>query len=160
MSTSIEKIETEISPLVKDLGCEVVRVALFGSNKTKTLQIMIEKDDGSCVTIDDCENVSRALSINLDVMDPINGNYNLEVSSTGIDRPLTKPKDFVRFCQNPVIVKTYVLKNERKIFKGVLESAAENGIKIMLDTPLPDGSDSVELEYGEISSANIDGFKI
>ncbi len=160
MSALTEKIEKELSPLVKDLECEIVRIILFSSEKNKTLQIMIEKANGESASIDDCEKVSRAVSISLDVMNPISGHYNLEVSSTGVDRPLTKHSDFVKFCGKPVVVKTYVLKNERKIFKGSLEFASENGINLALDTPLQDGNNTIDLSYEEISSAYIDGFKV
>lgn len=160
MSALTSKIENELSPITNELGCVIVRVSLFSYEKGKTLQIMIEKEDGNSATIDDCEKVSRAISIELDVLNPISGQYNLEVSSTGVDRPLTKPEDFMRFCEKPVVVKTFVLKNDKKIFKGTLESASENGIKLLLDTPLSDGGNSIELTYDEISSAHIDGFKL
>lgn len=160
MSASTTKIEEEITPLVRDLDCEVVRVAFFDHGRDKILQVMIEKSDGTSATITDCEKVSRTLSVKLDVMDPITGRYRLEVSSTGIDRPLVKPKDFIKFCGKPVVVKTYVSKGGCKTFKGSLESASENGIKLSLDVPLDDGSDTVALSYEEISNAHIDGFRI
>ena len=160
MSGLTEKIEEEITPLVRDLGCEIVRVAIFDHGKDKILQIMIEEKDGSSATINDCEKVSRALSIKLDVMDPIKDRYSLEVSSTGIDRPLVKPSDFIKFCGKPVVIKTYVSKKGCKTFKGNLDSASENDIKLTLDTPLNDGDNSIVLPYEEISSAHIDGFRI
>lgn len=160
MSALTEKIEFEITPLVSELGCQVVRVAIFDKGRDKILQIMIEKNDGSSATITDCEIVSKNLSIKLDVMDVIDDRYRLEVSSTGIDRPLVKPADFIRFCGKPVVVKTYVANNGCKTFKGNLESASENDIKLALDTPLKDGSEAIVLHYEEISSAHIDGFKI
>lgn len=160
MSLLIGKIEQNIAHIVNDLGCKIVRVALFGAGGGRTLQIMIEKEDGSSATIDDCEHVSRAVSVSLDVMDPISGRYNLEVSSAGIDRPLVKPEDFIRFCGSPIVVRTHTLKNDRKIFKGVLESATESGIKLSLHVPLSDGENSVELDYEEICGANIDGLKL
>lgn len=160
MSALTERIEKELAPLIRDQGCEIVRVALFNFEKNKTLQIMIEKQNGDSATIEDCEKVSREVSVSLDVMNPISGHYNLEVSSTGIDRPLTKPSDFVKFCGKPVVIKTYVLKNGRKIFKGNLESASENGITLVLDAPLQDGNIKVDLPFEEINAAHIDGFKI
>lgn len=160
MSALTDKIEEKISNLVKELDCEVVRIAFLGSGNYKTLQIMIERIDRTPVTISDCEKVSKAVSIHLDVMDPIKDKYNLEVSSTGIDRPLVKAKDFIRFCGNPVVVKTYDLKNERKIFKGILEFATENGIRLDLEAPLSDGNSSIEFTYEEIRGANLDGQKL
>lgn len=158
MSALTDNIEKEIAPLVRDHGCEVVRVALFGQGGGRTLQVMIEKADGTSVNITDCENVSRELSVYLDVHDMVKGHYNLEVSSTGVDRPLVKPSDFQRFVGKYVVIKTYVLKNGRKIFKGLLESASENGIKLKLDESSPD-DESTCFEYPEISSAHIDGFR-
>lgn len=160
MSSLTEKIELEISPLVKSLGCIVVRVAILGRDRNRTLQIMIEKEDGSSATIMDCEKVSRALSVKLDVMDPIKNKYRLEVSSTGIDRPLVKPTDFIRFQGKPVVVETYTAKAGRKTFKGLLDFASENDIKLSLDSCTQDGNDTVTLLYEEISNAHIDGFKV
>ena len=159
MSTLTEKIEKELAPLVNGLGFDIVRIMLIGSGARRTLQIMIEKPDGTPINIKDCEEVSRAVSVSLDVMDPISGHYNLEISSTGIDRPLVKPADFIKFQGKPVVVKTYVMKNERKIFKGSLEFASEHGINLTLDTPLSNGNTTQDFVYDEISSAYIDGSK-
>ncbi|MDR0942414.1 MAG: ribosome maturation factor RimP [Holosporales bacterium] len=160
MSTLIEKIEQDISPLVNDLECIVVRVAFLGNAKNKVLQIMIEKASGEAATIGDCEKVSKAVSTILDVSDLVGGRYSLEVSSAGVNRPLTKPADFFRFCGKPVVIKTYALKNDRKVFKGNLESASEDGIRLILDAPLSNGDNIVDFIFKEISSAYVDGFKI
>ena len=81
-----------ITPVIEDLGCELVRVRLI-TGKESILQIMIEKPEGG-VEVDDCARVSTAVSATLDVEDPIVEAYTLEVSSPGIDRPLTRLKDF------------------------------------------------------------------
>ena len=159
MTTAEEKIESEITPLVRELGCEIVKVTFLEHSGSKVIQIMIERSDGNSVNVDDCQRISRALSLKLDVMNPITGRYNLEISSPGIDRPLLKLSDFKRFCGKAVVVKTYALKEGRKNFHGFLETATEDGIKVRLDTPLSSGDDFVSLLYGEISSAHIDGFK-
>ena len=132
---------------------------LFARDKSRTLQIMIERLDGASVSIDDCERVSKMVSVSLDVHNPIRGRYNLEVSSTGIDRPLVSPNDFIRFVGNPVVVRTHASKWDRKTFKGNLESADECGIKITLDSPLSNDESIVNLVYEEICSAHIYGFK-
>ncbi len=160
MSNLTDKIEQNIESVVKECGCSIVRVAFVGAQKRKTLQIMIEKIDGSNITIEDCENVSRAVSVRLDVMDPIKGRYNLEVSSAGIDRPLVKIQDYERFVGKPVVVKTYDEKKNRKVFRGLLDLVLENGIKLKLDSPLEDQTYSIEIGYNEIKYAHIDGFKI
>jgi ribosome maturation factor RimP len=161
MSVLLEKIERSISGIVSELGCSIVRVLLFRKGKgAKTLQLMIEKKDGSPCDIGDCERVSRSVSVSLDVLDCIDGGYELEVSSAGIDRPLVKPADFVRFCGSPVVVRTYGNKSERQLHKGLLESASEDGIRVVLDVPLLSGMSVVSLKYDEISNAYVDGFKL
>lgn len=159
MVTLAKKIEGEISPLVKEFGCKIVKVSLFEQGKRKILQVMIEKDNGNPASIDDCQKVSRAISLKLDVMDLITSRYNLEISSAGIDRPLVEPKDFMRFCNSPIVVKTYAAKFGHKTFKGNLEFASESGIKVKLDVPLNNNDDEILLLYEEITSAHIDGAK-
>lgn len=159
MSALTTQIENKISPIVNGMGFEIVRVKFLGSGSKRTLQIMVERSDGNLVNIKDCEEVSRAVSVCLDVMDPISGHYNLEISSTGIDRPLVKPSDFIKFQGKSIVVKTYVMKNDRKIFKGSLEFASENGINLILDMPLNNGNTKLDFTYNEISSAYIDGTK-
>lgn len=156
MSSVIQRIEEYLTPAVKAMGYTIVRVALFGHGKNKTLQIMLEKNDGTSVNIDDCEIASKEISVLLDVLDPIKGHYNLEVSSTGINRPLVKKEDYTRFCGNQVLVKTYTAKYNQKIFKGTLDCANDTTIKLVSQCPFLNGDISVELRYDEISSAHID----
>lgn len=93
-----------------------------------TLQIMIEPADLSMLTVDDCAKVSRAVSKILDEKDPIAGEYTLEVSSPGIDRPLTKPDHFVRFAGFDVKIETLSPVDGRKRFKGKVVSVDENSV--------------------------------
>ena len=93
----LKKIDEMIRPSLTDMGLELVRLMMTGSKYRPTLQIMLEKNDGQPVNIDDCGKASRHISALLDIEDPIAGVYDLEVSSTGIDRPLMKLKDFERF---------------------------------------------------------------
>ena len=141
---------------MKGMGYEIVRVMFFGNGPRRTLQIMIEKSNGDQINIQDCEDVSRAVSVCLDVMDPVGGRYNLEVSSPGVERPLVKVSDFIKFQGKDIVLRTYVMKNNRKIFKGNLDFASENGINLVLDTPLEDGNTKLEFSYDEISSAHLD----
>lgn len=159
MSEFTDRIKTDLAPIVSELGCSIVRVCFFKNPKRRTLQIMLERLDGSSVNIDDCEKVSHAVSVCLDATNPIQGHYNLEVSSTGIDRPLVSKEDYQKFSGKPVVIKTYVLKDDRKIFKGTLDSATEDDIMLLLDLPLSDGSKTIRLSYSEIKSGCIDGFK-
>ena len=155
MSSVVQRIEEYLNPAVKAMGYVIVRVALFGHGKNRTLQIMLEKNDGTSVNIDDCEIASKEISVLLDVLDPIKGHYNLEVSSTGLDRPLVKKEDYIKFCGNQVLVKTYTSKYNQKVFKGKLECANDTTIKLVSQCPFFNGDISIELRYDEISSAHI-----
>lgn len=98
---AMARIADMIAPTLDAMGFLLVRVKLVGTQRP-TLQIMFERDSGGAphdggVTVDDCADVSRAVSAVLDVEDPIAGAYRLEVSSPGLDRPLMKPADFARF---------------------------------------------------------------
>ena len=110
-----------ITPVIEDMGYELVRVRLMGG-KSATLQIMAEKPDGG-IEVDDCADISNAVSAVLDVEDPITDAYTLEVSSPGIDRPLTRLKDFEEF-------EGY---EGRKRFKGVLAGVEGGEVLINLD---------------------------
>ncbi len=93
---SAETLHDLIAPIVTAMGFELVRLRFTGSAH-KTLQIMAERPDGT-MNVDDCAELSRAISAMLDEKDPIPDDYDLEVSSPGIDRPLTRPKDFARYA--------------------------------------------------------------
>ena len=86
-----------IAPTLAAMGYELVRVAVLGRDRP-TVQIMADRADGSQITVEDCEAISRALGAVLDVEDPLPGAWTLEVSSAGIDRPLTRRKDWNRFA--------------------------------------------------------------
>src|SRR3546814_3591833 len=92
------RIEDMIAPSLAEMGYDLVRVSLTGGAARMTLQIMAERLDGAGMTVDDCAAISRAVSALLDVEDPIRGAYVLEVSSPGIDRPLTRARDYERFA--------------------------------------------------------------
>ena len=106
-----------LEPVITDLGYEVVRIMTIGV-QNPTLQIMIEPQDHSQLNVDDCAKVSRAVSALLDEKDPIAGAYTLEVSSPGIDRPLTKPEHFARFVGYEAKIETTEAVDKRKRFKG------------------------------------------
>ncbi len=106
-----------VAPIIEAMGFDVVRVLLMGGQR-QTLQIMIERKDGKNLVVDDCAAVSRAVSDVLDEKDPIDGEYSLEVSSPGIDRPLTKPEHFARFVGYETKIETDETVEGRKRFKG------------------------------------------
>lgn len=110
-------LEDLLSPVVEKLGYELVRVMTIGA-KNPTLQVMIDRLDGKDITVDDCATVSRKLSDVLDEKDPIENQYSLEVSSPGIDRPLTKPQHFARFAGYDAKIETIHPVENRKRFKG------------------------------------------
>jgi len=149
-----QRIEELIAPVMQNDGYAVVRIQLSG-NMRKTLQIMIERLDDVCIGIEDCETVSRLASTMLDVEDWISEAYTLEVSSPGLDRPLVKPKDFIRFSGKPVSLQTNFAIKNRKKFQGTLEFASETGIRVSLDQPNDDKSAEIELIYSDIRSARL-----
>jgi len=117
-----------ITPVIEDLGYELVRVRLM-SGKESTLQIMADKPDGG-IEVDDCAAISTAVSATLDVEDPILDAYTLEVSSPGIDRPLTRLKDFDMFEGYDAKLETDELIDGRRRFKGVLAGVEDDEVLI------------------------------
>jgi ribosome maturation factor RimP len=113
----VERISALVAPSLDAMGYELVRVLLQG-RQSLTLQIMAERRDRRRMTVDDCADISRALSALLDVEDPIAGSYALEVSSPGIDRPLTRPQDYDRFAGFEAKVETNQPVEGRKRFRG------------------------------------------
>jgi ribosome maturation factor RimP len=113
------EVERLIAPTVADLGYEIVRIQLAGGRGRPTLQIMVERPDGT-LAIEDCIAVSHAVSALLEVEDPIAGAYELEVSSPGIDRPLTRGKDFLRYAGFEVRLETRMPVGGRRKIKGRL----------------------------------------
>ncbi len=117
--TAIDRRLAEIiTPVIEDMGFELVRVRLM-SGKTTTLQIMADRPEGG-IEVDDCAAISTAVSAVLDVEDPILDAYTLEVSSPGIDRPLTRLKDFETYEGYEAKIETAELIDGRRRFKGVL----------------------------------------
>ena len=115
------------------MGYELVRVLLQGRTNL-TLQIMAERRDRQPMTVDDCAEISRSLSAILDVEDPITGAYTLEVSSPGIDRPLTRPQDFERFAGFEAKVETKEPVEGRKRFRGqMLGLNDQNEIRLVVE---------------------------
>ena len=127
-----QRIEEIIEPAVHDLGFEIVRVQLSGNHNPR-LQIMAEPIVGDIMTVDHCATISRAVSAILDVDDPIEGAYTLEVSSPGLDRPLVKLRDFERFAGFDVRIETFEAVDGRKRFRGRLSSVEGETIDIEVD---------------------------
>ena len=130
MTDLLRRIEDIVAPTIVGMGFELVRVAL---SKGGTLQIMIEPADGRPMDVEDCANVSRALSAVLDVEDPITDAYTLEVSSPGIDRPLTRPKDYARWAGHLARLETSMPIEGRRRFKGTLLGLDDDCVRLRLD---------------------------
>lgn len=130
-----------VQPVIEGLGYELVRLRYTGG-KNPTLQIMAEKPEGG-IEVDDCAKISRELSAHLDVEDPIADNYALEVSSPGIDRPLTRLKDFETWAGYEVKLETAELIDGQKRFRGMLRGV-EDG-EVLID--IPQGTIGLQFEW-------------
>lgn len=149
MYKKTEGLKNLFEPVVTSLGYEFVGCELFHFDRTKKFRIFIDTPNG--VDVDDCEKVSRQVSSILDVEDPIPGNYRLEVSSPGLDRPLFELKHFEQFVGEKVKLKTYEFIDERKNFTGKITSVEG---QIIVITLVDDGQ-KVEIDFNNISRANI-----
>ena len=127
-----QRIAEIIGPTIEDMGFDLVRVLMSGQQRRK-LQIMAEPLDGSGMTVDHCADISRAVSALLDVEDPIDGAYTLEVSSPGLDRPLVKPRDFERFAGFEAKVEMEQAIDGRRRFSGRLLGFADGDVKLVVD---------------------------
>ena len=142
-----------IEAAIEDLGFRLVRVRVSGLNGC-TVQIMAERPDGT-MSVDDCESVSRAISPILDLEDPVDRAYHLEISSPGIDRPLVRPSDFTRWADYDVKIETKLPVHGRKRFKGVIIGAAEGAVVIERDDPAKDEEPRVAIPLADISEARL-----
>jgi len=131
--TTLEaKLASIVAPRLELMGYELVRVAIMGRERM-TVQIMADRADGAAFTVEDCEAISHDVSAALDVEDPIPGAWTLEVSSAGIDRPLTRVKDWNRYAGHLARVETVVPLNGRKRFAGVVMGADAETARLRLD---------------------------
>lgn len=143
-----KRIEDMIAAPLENLGYEVVRVQITGSQR-QTLQVMAERLDGVPIVVEDCATISRTLSALFDVEDPITGAYTLEVSSPGLDRPLTRPKDFERFAGLEARIELRRLIDNRRRFRGKLAGLDGDTVRIDVDGTV------VELPFAEIDRAKL-----
>jgi ribosome maturation factor RimP len=140
-------------PVLAGLGFRLVRVRISGSAGC-TVQIMAERPDGS-MTIEDCEAVSRALSPVLDVADPIDRAYRLEISSPGLDRPLVRRSDFERYAGSDVRIEMAVPVDGRRRFRGLLLGTKDAGAHLRRSDAAPGEADEVVLPIEEMAEAKI-----
>jgi len=142
------RVWTLIEPVVQALAFEVVRVQLSG-NRHPRLQVMVEPNNGGPMTVDDCAKISRAISAQLDVEDPIEAAYTLEVSSPGLDRPLTRPKDFDRFAGFEARVEVANAIDGRKRFQGTLIGREGDLVSIQ------SGDTRFDLPFADVKKAKL-----
>lgn len=143
-----------VEPVVAGLGYRLVRVKLSALDGM-TLQIMAERPDGT-MSVDDCENLSRDLSPVLDVEDPIDREYNLEVSSPGMDRPLVRRSDFDRWTGHRAKVELFRPIDGRKRFKGMLAGRDGDVVRLELEASSKGGEpETVTVPLPEVEEARL-----
>ena len=143
------RIEGLIAPTVEAMGYDLVRVAMGGGRGSQRLQVMAERKDRRPMTVDDCAEISRTISAVLDVDDPIEGAYTLEVSSPGLDRPLTRKPDFERFAG--LVAKFELARpiDGRRKFKGRLKGLDGDRVRIDCD------GEEVRVDLADVQKAKL-----
>jgi ribosome maturation factor RimP len=144
-----ERIIALVEPTAAQLGFRIVRVRVSG-NRRKTLQIMAERVSDGLMSVEDCGRLSRAISPMFDLEDPLPGEFSLEISSPGIDRPLIRLEDFERFTGFEAKIETAAMIDGRKRFKG--EIAGVDGDEIRLRTP---EGDELRFKFSALSEARL-----
>ena len=147
----LEKVRQLAAPLAALEGLELVDVEIGGGGGRQTLRLFIDKAGG--VSLDDCSSVSRAVSTALDVEDPLQGSYDLEVSSPGLDRPLRTPEHFEKFQGSKVRVKTFGPVPEcenRKTFVGILKGYGDGAVVVDVDGKV------FRIPHAQVSKANVE----
>lgn len=147
MATKQTQLEALLEPIVNALGCELWGLEYTAQGKNSVLRLYIEKDGG--ILVEDCEQVSRQVSATLDVEDPIQGVYTLEVSSPGLDRPLFKLEQFTRFVGETLAVRLRVAFEGRRKFSGLLKGVEDDEIVLEVD------NEEYLLPFELIDKANI-----
>ncbi len=139
-----DMVKTVVEPMGYELvGCEMVSPGRGGS----VFRVYIDHENG--INLDDCSAVSHQLSGVLDVEEPISGNYNLEVSSPGLDRPLFEAAHFDRYAGSVISIRLTYAANGRKKFKGVLQGRQDNTITMTVD------GENIEFDLDQIDKANL-----
>tara|TARA_B100000579_G_C22414274_1_gene657749 strand:+ start:173 stop:637 length:465 start_codon:yes stop_codon:yes gene_type:complete len=143
-------LENEIRPILQELNYDIIRAAIIIENEDRILQIMIDKLDFKEISVKDCVIVSKSLTAFFDDKPPVDGTYQLEVSSPGTERPLTRLNDFENFSGNIVNIKIKDPIDNKKHFSGVLKGISNNKeVKILC------GKREIKLPLVNIVKANL-----
>ena len=149
LTTQNDAIEACIASAMQAEGLNIVQVRMTDGKKRKTLQVLLERLDGSGITVDQCAKASRTISVLLDVEDLISGEYNLEVSSPGIDRPLRTKAEFERYAGFDAKVETTLPIDGRRRYAGQIVSVNEDAVVLRVD------SEEYTLPLDQIQSAKL-----
>jgi ribosome maturation factor RimP len=147
------RIAEIVEPVAIDMGFKLVRVRMMNQNGL-TLQIMAERADGT-MTVTDCEALSQAISPVLDVEDPVDKEYHLEVSSPGIDRPMVRVSDFTRWQGNLLKCETSILVDNRKRFRGKIAEVTADGFVLERDQAAYGEEPRVTIPFTALAEAKL-----
>ena len=151
MELGLSQLEKKLTEMleapVEAIGFELVGVEFIRAGKHSTLRLYIDSENG--VEVDDCANVSRQVGSVLDVEDPITTEYNLEVSSPGMDKPLFKPAHYQQVLAQTISVKLQMPQDGRRNFKGLLKSCDDRNFVLVVD------KEEFELAYDNVLKANL-----
>ena len=148
-----QRLADIIEPVLVGIGFRLIRVRMLNQNGA-TMQVMAERNDGT-MTVQDCEEISMAISPVLDVEDPIDKEYHLEVSSPGIDRPMVRKSDFVRWQGHLVKCETSILIDNRKRFRGKIVEAGADGFTLERDQVAYGEEQKVTIPFTALSDAKL-----
>lgn len=137
--------------LISSMGFELVGCELLSQNRQSVFRIYIDKENG--VTVDDCSRVSRQISAMMDVEDPIQNRYSLEVSSPGIDRPLFEIEHFRKYIGKSVKLRLHMPINQRRQYKGLVQKVEEEDIYLLLE----ETGEEIKVPFSVIEKANLVG---
>lgn len=147
----IEKTVEKIAyPIVEELGYDLVDVEFVKENNEWYLRVYIDKENG--ITLNDCTKVSRLVEDKIDEIDPIDCSYYLEVSSPGLDRPLKKDSDFIKFTGRNIKIKLYKPLEGKKVIEGVLKGLENDSVLVLVN------DDIIKLDRSLIASARLNDF--
>ena len=147
MATITERLTEMLTPAVEALEFELVGIEFIRAGKHSTLRVYIDHEDG--ISVDDCAQVSHQVSAVLDVEDPINTEYNLEVSSPGLDRPLFTAAQYAQFAGESAQVTLNVPVSGKRKFTGVIKQVADNVVSFEV------GEETLDVDIATIKRANI-----